>query len=183
MAHSVVCYRRCSLLIASGGSSWLTYEHLRNRDISSPIANRNESGVARNSAKEPVARITGTQNCRWRKNGNQNNVGYGDGLSAFERLELEAGLVEITFSSGVRVLLEGPATFQVPGDQGAELLIGRMTASVPRGTTGFTVRARGCRSMTLVRNSVSSQMKRVAPKSMCLKDRFWLVQLTSAATS
>lgn len=130
-----------SLLIASGASSWLTYEHLRNRAVSGPIADRNEPTVAPESDKEPIARITGTQNCRWRKGGNQSNIGYGDGLSAFQRLELEAGLVEITFASGVRVLLEGPATFQVPGDQGAELLIGRMTASVPRGTTGFTVRA------------------------------------------
>jgi hypothetical protein len=130
-----------SILIASGGSSWLTYKQLRDRNVLAPIAAHPDSTAAAGSSKQPVARITGTQNCRWRKNGNQSNVGYGDELSSMQRLELEAGLVEITFSSGVRVLLEGPATFQVPGDQGAELLIGRMTATVPRGTTGFTVRA------------------------------------------
>ena len=88
-----------------------------------------------------MARITGTQNCRWHKSATPSNVGYGDPLNAFQRLELDEGLVEITFSSGVRVVLEGPATFQVPGAQGAELLIGRMTATVPRDATGFTVRA------------------------------------------
>ena len=42
-----------------------------------------------------------------------NGVGFGSRLHPGQRLELAAGLVEITFDDGAAVVLEGPATFDV----------------------------------------------------------------------
>ena len=131
------------LLITWGGSSWLIYKYTSSRTVQEAInaggfsAERSES----TPGEEAVAQITGTQNCRWWRNGIRCDIGFGDTISAFERLELEAGLVEITFFNGVRVVLEGPASFKVPGNSGIELLTGRMATAVPRDSTDFTVRA------------------------------------------
>ena len=54
-------------------------------------------------------------------------------------LDLKEGLAEVTFKNGARMVLEGPSTFLVPGDDRATLLSGRMSAAVPRTAAGFTV--------------------------------------------
>lgn len=56
-----------------------------------------------------------------------------------ESIQLESGLIELTFASGVRALIEGPAEFNVTGDNQAFLSSGRMVADVPNGAEGFTV--------------------------------------------
>ncbi len=54
-------------------------------------------------------------------------------------LKLNAGLVEIEFFSGVRVVLEGPAEFQLVSADEAFCSAGRLTAEVPSHATGFRV--------------------------------------------
>ena len=130
-----------SLLLAVSSSSWVTYLCMRDRQLSAATAGDKDPAASEAPIGEPVARISGTQNCRWRKIRNEPAVGYGDLLYAFQRLELEEGLAEISFSNGVRIVLEGPATFQAPGEGQVNLLSGRMAAAVPHSATGFTVRA------------------------------------------
>lgn len=54
-------------------------------------------------------------------------------------LRLESGLVQIDFYSGARVILEGPAEFNVISDFEAQCRFGRLSASVPEQAHGFKV--------------------------------------------
>lgn len=84
-----------------------------------------------------VARITGTHNCVWRDP--SSGVGYGSLLDAGQRIELDEGLAEITFSDGATVLLEGPATFDVNASDKVALRSGRLAAVVPERARGFRI--------------------------------------------
>lgn len=85
----------------------------------------------------PVARITATRNCLWQLPAE--GVGFGSKLVAGQHLRLAAGLAEITFHDGAKVVLEGPATFDVRDADRAELSEGRLAAVVPREARGFAV--------------------------------------------
>jgi ferric-dicitrate binding protein FerR (iron transport regulator) len=67
----------------------------------------------------------------------------GTALAPGRRLELAAGLVEITFASGARVVLEGPASFEVLSQARSRLATGALTARVPPQLRGFAVEAPG----------------------------------------
>lgn len=87
-------------------------------------------GVAALDPLAPVvARVTATSNTRWR--GPQGGVHYGARLVEGQRLDLAAGLVEVTFDTGARILLEGPATLDLRGASEAMLLSGRLAVSAP----------------------------------------------------
>jgi ferric-dicitrate binding protein FerR (iron transport regulator) len=86
-------------------------------------------------AREPaVAWLVNAQNCRW-----AGGVEPGGDLQAGTRLTLEAGLVEIRFRCGARVVLDGPATLELTSARSARLLRGKLTARVPGAATGFEV--------------------------------------------
>lgn len=54
-------------------------------------------------------------------------------------IEIEAGLLEITHASGTRLLIEGPAGYEVTGENAGRLAHGKLVAEVPPGAEGFTV--------------------------------------------
>lgn len=56
-----------------------------------------------------------------------------------QKVEPVTGLVEISHASGVRVLLEGPASYTVMGPNSGKLEFGRLVATVPPGAKGFSV--------------------------------------------
>lgn len=76
-----------------------------------------------------LGRITSTLNCRWAEP--RRGVGYATELHAGDQLTLEAGLAEVTFDSGVQIILEGPATLDLRDATEAVLLDGRLAALVP----------------------------------------------------
>jgi hypothetical protein len=84
-----------------------------------------------------VAKITATRNCLWQESAK--GIGFGSRLHTGQRLELSAGLVEITFDDGAAVVLEGPATFDVRDRGEARLHEGRLAAVVPERAQGFQV--------------------------------------------
>ena len=55
------------------------------------------------------------------------------------RLRLKSGLVQIVFYSGARVVIEGPAEFQIVSPNEAAFRNGRLTAEVPPQARGFRV--------------------------------------------
>ena len=55
-------------------------------------------------------------------------------------LRLKSGAVQIEFSRGARVVLEGPAELQLVNDNEAYLRSGKLRAQVPEPAHGFTVR-------------------------------------------
>ena len=99
------------------------------------------AGVA--AEKSVIAHVTATRNCRWAETSAA--IGFGDELLAGQQLQLDAGLVEITFEGGARVILEGPANLHLNVSSestgiGSVLQSGRLAATLPAGTQVAPVR-------------------------------------------
>src|SRR3990172_6850463 len=58
-----------------------------------------------------VARVTGLVNCDWPDGATP--LKFGDPLAPGQRLKLEQGLMQVTFGTGAKVVLEGPTDFTV----------------------------------------------------------------------
>ena len=83
---------------------------------------------------ELVGRITGTVDCKGEKKGlglgdsglvNKSHVALGD------RFALSSGLMEITYNTGAKVILQGPATYEAESD-GGYLSAGRLTGKLEK---------------------------------------------------
>lgn len=88
----------------------------------------------------PVARVTAVHNAIVAKNSQP--VALGSILKAggsSSAVVLESGQLEITFFSGAKVLLGGPARFLPKSDFLAFLDYGSLTADVPSQATGFSI--------------------------------------------
>lgn len=119
-------------------SSWATYVASRGSDTpTARMATSDNGEAAGDDATQTVARITATRNCLWQDS--THGIGFGTRLISGQRLELAAGLVEITFDDGAAVVLEGPATFDVRASGEATLHEGRLAAIVPEQAQGFLV--------------------------------------------
>ncbi|MEM9186764.1 MAG: hypothetical protein AAGB00_09745 [Planctomycetota bacterium] len=99
----------------------------------SPAASAPQQATA-----DTVARVSATQNCRWRDP--DGRIGYGATLVAGQRLDLEAGVAEIAFANGATILLEGPASLEIDDDHNARLVSGRLAAKIPREAQRLAVR-------------------------------------------
>lgn len=98
----------------------------------------NDDGAADLDTGELVASLTGVaKSCRW--TGGSTALQPGDPLRRGQRLELEAGFVEITFDSGACLTLEGPAALDISSPWGAVLRQGTIRAHVPPEAVGFRV--------------------------------------------
>ncbi len=64
-------------------------------------------------------------------------------LPADTVLDFHAGLAEIAFASGARVVLQGPARFEVESASSGRLERGRLHASVPHEAVGFAINTPG----------------------------------------
>jgi len=127
-----------TLLGVAIGSSWLTYLSTRTGAASDPAMSAAADGI---DLSLPVAKITATRNCLW--GGQTQDLGYGSTLFAGQKLDLAAGLVEVTFIDGAQVVLEGPAKFDVKASDLAELHAGRIAAVVPERARGFEIATAG----------------------------------------
>ncbi len=86
-------------------------------------------------AGEFVARVTGAKNARW----SSPPPLPGDRLGKNQRLDLAGGLAEITFDSGARVTLEGPASMAIASAWAGTLHRGTVRVSVPSEAIGFRI--------------------------------------------
>ena len=75
-----------------------------------------------------VGRITGMKDCQWAKLDTQTVLGASVALK--REYALSSGLMEITYTSGAKVILEGPCTFIVDSAVGGYLKQGRLVARV-----------------------------------------------------
>ncbi|MGC4017003.1 MAG: FecR domain-containing protein [Luteolibacter sp.] len=88
------------------------------------------------ASNAPAARITGLMGVEWKSGHEPDLVAHGGSAG---RLSFASGLVEVTYGSGVRVTLEGPADFTVNDATSGKLDSGKLVASVPKGAEGFRV--------------------------------------------
>ncbi len=88
-----------------------------------------------------VARITGKHNCRWATEGRA-PLSYNH-LAIGHELKLDSGLVEITYKTGVKVVLEGPVEYTFKKANTGRLDLGKFTAKVSKPAIGFTINTPG----------------------------------------
>lgn len=99
------------------------------RFFSPPVA------LAEVESEDTVARLSGAKDCEWIGEAPQ----MGDELRRAQRVQLAAGLAEITFDSGARITLEGPASLDLTSAWEAALHHGSLRASVPAEAIGFRI--------------------------------------------
>ena len=87
---------------------------------------------------EPVGRITGMVDCKW-----EGSAGRGQGsgvenqksfVALGDKFILSSGLMEITYDTGAKVILQGPCTYNAESTSGGYLSIGKLTARVEKKT-------------------------------------------------
>jgi len=78
-----------------------------------------------------VGRITGMKDCRW--SDPQTEAYAGASVPLGRKYALASGLMQITYDSGAKVILEGPCTYEVESRAGGYLALGKLTARVASG--------------------------------------------------
>ena len=127
-----------SLVRTSPSSPIADYSHSRLTPVASDIS----------SKAERVGRITGMVDCRWEDTGKGSRetvaVGQKTLLSAVvlsDRFALRSGLLEITYDTGAKVLLQGPVNYEVESPNGGFMSIGKLTGRVTtKKARGLTIR-------------------------------------------
>lgn len=84
-----------------------------------------------------VARVTGVVNCQWPDG--EAELKFGDQLTPGQHLRLSRGLIQLTFDTGAKVVVEGPADFSTTAPTEAVLSHGKIAAAVPRFARGYTI--------------------------------------------
>jgi hypothetical protein len=124
-----------------------------------------EKQVLPEPATAQVGRITGMADCVWEGIGfrgqgsdaaNQKSdiINETSLLHLGDRLALKSGLLEITYDTGAKVILQGPVTYEVESPSGGYLAIGKLTAKLEKKSE-----VRGQRSEVSDQKSESSNQK------------------------
>lgn len=92
--------------------------------------------IAETADPKIPAKITGLVGVEWNDGAAPDLLGD---ASASDRVLIKTGLVELTYASGVRLTLEGPADFHVSDATSGRLTAGKIYATVPKGAEGFHV--------------------------------------------
>jgi hypothetical protein len=106
-----------------------------------------------------VGRITGTADCQWAAGGTA--ADEGESVRIGRRYALAAGFLELTYNTGAKVILQGPATYEVESPCGGFLSMGRLTARVEKKGTGVG----GQEAETSVGSAVQLPNQRIASGS------------------
>jgi hypothetical protein len=77
-----------------------------------------------------VGRITGTADCRFAADSKTKAPRQKSVVSLGDKIALISGLLEITYDTGARVILQGPVEYEVESAAGGFLSLGKLTARV-----------------------------------------------------
>ncbi len=84
--------------------------------------------------RDRVGRITGMVDCRWTGSGVRGREAEKDNSTSLvalgDKLVLASGLLEITYDTGAKVILQGPVAYEVDSRDGGYLSIGKLTAQL-----------------------------------------------------
>jgi hypothetical protein len=122
-----------------------TWKTSRDQQITHLVPSHVAGGVPARTSKA-VARITGTVDCQWSMvSGQWSAAGRSETLDpGFQipnqevliplgaKYKVTSGLMEITYQSGAKVILQGPCTYEVDSAGGGYLSLGKLTARVEK---------------------------------------------------
>ena len=132
-----------ALILLAG--SWIT--------IHRPVASDNSTLVVKSAtgSASVVGCITALDHCQWSVVSGQWPVkgsearGQGPGIPKTkdqrpktiflgDRFHVASGLMQITYGTGAKVILQGPCTYEIDSDRSGFLAVGRLTARVEKGS-------------------------------------------------
>ncbi|MBN1393684.1 MAG: NPCBM/NEW2 domain-containing protein [Pirellulales bacterium] len=102
--------------------------HVRDQHYAADSRNSTTSGPLDRRQLVFVGRITGMKDCRWADPNTHTYIGASAPLG--REYALASGLMEITYKSGAKVILEGPCSYKVESSAGGFLTIGKLTAKI-----------------------------------------------------
>ena len=103
-----------------------------------PVVTNNNRTVPQ-PQKEFVGRITGMVDCKWADSSTAAINGAHVPLG--RKYVLSSGLMEITYDTGARVILQGPVTYENESNKGGFLSVGKLTGKVAtEAARGLTIR-------------------------------------------
>jgi hypothetical protein len=79
-----------------------------------------------------VGRITGMVDCQFAPDSKTQDLRPKTVVHLGDELAIRSGLLEITYDSGAKVILQGPVTYRVDSADGGYLAVGRLTAKVTK---------------------------------------------------
>jgi ferric-dicitrate binding protein FerR (iron transport regulator) len=132
----VIAAAACVGLVA-----WMSWPDAETQGGSSPIAKvvppTTLPAIPAGQDNEFVAQLTGSKESAWAAG--DSPLSLGGRLRKGQQVELATGFAEITFDSGARVVLQGPASFKVDSQWSATLTRGTLKANVPPQAAGFRI--------------------------------------------
>lgn len=99
------------------------------------------------SGRQLAAQLTGEHQAAWAAG--QIGTVVGAQLYPGHRMELTRGLAEVAFSSGAKIVIEGPAQLRIDGRNQCTLTSGKIVSQVPPAAIGFSVRTPNCKVVDL----------------------------------
>jgi len=135
------------LLIVFAWASKISYDHHAAWVASSTDA-KQQRGLSGGPAGDSlaVAHVTGLVDCEW--SNPQESLPIDARVPQGRAIALASGLLEITYDSGAKVILEGPCSYEVESPRGGFLSLGKLTARVEK--EGLGIRDLGLASNTTV---------------------------------
>jgi hypothetical protein len=114
------CYGITVLILGVGILGAATWRSRNSRPIAAQSTNFASVTVLGTSQRPATAKITGMKNCRWASPHAEIEVARGE-------IALVSGELELTYRSGVKVLIQGPAVYRLETENGGFVQVGKVT--------------------------------------------------------
>jgi hypothetical protein len=123
-----------------------------------------ESRTLPEPAKEHVGQITDMADCQWEGSGESRQRSAVSGqqlqstnhfVSLGDTFALKSGLLEITYDTGAKVILQGPVTYEVESPAGGYLSVGKLTAKLEKRSAVSDQRSESANQKSEIRNQKS----------------------------
>lgn len=113
-----------------------------------------------------VGRITGIVDCRW---ADPNTAVPGPvAVPLGRKYALASGLLEITYDTGAKVILQGPCTYEVESRDGGYLSVGKLTARVEKKAEGRGRKAEETMAIVNNRSEIGDRNSTLRPPTSAL---------------
>ena len=124
--------------------SWITVNHYADK-APLDVVKSDSPQPTKTPASDVVGRITALADCQWSVKRGEGRGERGETqipkspnlqipVHLGDRFVLASGLMEITYDTGARVILQGPCMYEIDSDRGGYLAVGKLTARVEKGS-------------------------------------------------
>jgi hypothetical protein len=127
VGSAMFSYLVAAVIVSVGltvAAAWKLSEPANFVDGRIPVVEKHRQTPRQNG--DVVGRITGTLNCQW--HGRSAESVNGAPVSLGQKYAISSGLMELTYDTGARVVLQGPVTYEVESSSGGYLSVGKLTA-------------------------------------------------------